>query len=132
MKTDPYFLKLSQPLVYFCVFPRIYLSCIENCSEHQNKTIFGATQVNLGENTKVNKQSLVIFWVNLRKYGAVLYSFSCTVVPHIRIVGISIFRGFYSKDTVQCIRSQYIKVWALHSYLRLWKNNRVSRGVILY
>ena len=63
--------------VYFYVFPRIYLSCTENCSEHQNKTIFGATQVNLGENTKVNKQSLVIFWLNWRKYGAVSYSFSC-------------------------------------------------------
>ena len=64
--------------VYFCVFLRICLSCTKNCSEHQNKTIFGATQVNSGENTKVNKQSLVKFWPNWRKYGVVSYSFSYT------------------------------------------------------
>ena len=33
----------------------------------------------MGKNTKVNKQSLVMFWLNWTKYGAVSYSFSCTL-----------------------------------------------------
>ena len=36
-----------------------------NCSEHQNKTIFGAKQVNSGKirkKTKVNKQLAAMFW----------------------------------------------------------------------
>ena len=33
----------------------------------------------MGKNTKVNKQSLAMFWLNWRKYGAVSYSFSCTL-----------------------------------------------------
>ena len=64
--------------VYFCVFPRIYLFCAENCSEHHNKTTFCSKQVNSGKNTKVNKQSLAMFWLNWRKYGFVSYSLSCT------------------------------------------------------
>ena len=63
--------------VYFCVFPQIYLSCTKNCFILMFRTIFGATQVNLWENTKVNKQSLVIFWLIWRKYGSVSHSLSC-------------------------------------------------------
>ena len=33
------------------------------------------------EKTKVNKQSLFIFWLDWRKYGAVSYSFSCKNDP---------------------------------------------------
>jgi hypothetical protein len=31
-----------------------------------------------GENTKVNKQSVAMFWLNWGKYGSVSYSISCT------------------------------------------------------
>ena len=42
-------------LVYFVFSP---LFCAKNCSEHENKIIFGEKQVNSGNNaiTKVNKQ----------------------------------------------------------------------------
>ena len=60
----------NQSFVYFCVFPRIYLFCAENCSEHQNKII----QVRMGKNTKVNKQLAGMFWLNWRKHGSVWYS----------------------------------------------------------
>ena len=56
--------------IYFCVFPRIYLSCTKNFFILMSRTIFGATQVNSGENTKVNKQSLVMFWLNWIESGA--------------------------------------------------------------
>ena len=38
------------------------------------KTILGSAQVNSGENTEINKQSHVKFWLNWMKYGAVSYS----------------------------------------------------------
>ena len=73
--------KLDVPLfVDFCVFPRSYLFCAENCFEDQNKTIFCSKQVRTGKNTQINKQPDVKFWLILRKYGSVLYSFSCTKV----------------------------------------------------
>ena len=46
----------------------IYLSWTWNCFEHQNRTILGSTQVNSGENPKINKQSHVKFWLNWIKY----------------------------------------------------------------
>ena len=70
----------KQLFVYFCVFPQIYLSCTENCFILMFRTIFGATQVNSGENTKVNKQSLAMFWLNWIKYGSVSHSLSCRKV----------------------------------------------------
>ena len=88
-EADPYFLQLSQNMATNClvtfifshVLTWIYLFCVKNCSVLMFRTIFGAKEVNSGknrENTKVNKQSHVIFWLNWRKYGAVSYSFSCT------------------------------------------------------
>ena len=41
------------------------------------KTILGSAQVNSVENTEINKQSHVKFWLNWIKYGAVSYSLSC-------------------------------------------------------
>ena len=32
--------------------------------EHQNRTILGSAQVNLGENTEINKKTNVEFWLN--------------------------------------------------------------------
>ena len=43
----------------FCFFPRIYMSWIWTCFEHQNRTILGSAHVKLGENTEINKQSHV-------------------------------------------------------------------------
>ena len=48
----------SNGLFTFLCFPIltwIYLFCTENCSEHQNKTIFSAKQVNSGKNGEKNK-----------------------------------------------------------------------------
>ena len=42
------------------------------------KIILGSAQVNSGENTEINKQSHVKFWLNWIEYGAVSYSLSCT------------------------------------------------------
>ena len=53
--------------VFFPILTSIYLFCAENCSEHQNKTIFGTNQINSGkngENTKLNKQLAAMFWRN--------------------------------------------------------------------
>ena len=63
----------------FMCFSQIYLSWTKNCFEHQNRTILGLAQVNSGEKTDINKQSLVKFWMNWIEYGAVSYSFHCTV-----------------------------------------------------
>ena len=73
--------KHDKPLiVYFCVFPHswIYLFCAKNCSEHQNKTIFSAKQVNSSKNGEKHKIYQTIschVWLDLRKY--VSYSLSC-------------------------------------------------------
>ena len=45
------------------------------------RTIFGSDQVNSGKNTEINEQSHVEFWFNRKKYGAVLYLFSCNYLP---------------------------------------------------
>ena len=44
------------------------------------KTISGSAQLNSGENTKINKQSHLKFWLNWIKYGAVSYSLSCIIM----------------------------------------------------
>ena len=66
------------------------------------KTILGSAQVNLGENTEINKQSHVKFWLNWIKYGAVSYSLSCTVVKQSqskfwrkKIIHIYIYEMYY-------------------------------------
>ena len=66
---------------WFLCFPRIYLNLPELnlrlfCSNV--KTILGSAQVNLGENTEINKQSHVKFWLHWMKYEAISYSLSCT------------------------------------------------------
>ena len=65
---SPYFLQLSQNMAYDCMFTYmffpvltwIYLFCAKKCSEHQNKTMFGAKQVNSGKNEEKHnsKQSI--------------------------------------------------------------------------
>ena len=60
---------------FICFEPKIVLNI-------KNKTIFGIKQLNSEieeqeENTKVNKQLVVMFWLHWRKYGSVSYSFSC-------------------------------------------------------
>jgi hypothetical protein len=69
-ETAPYFLQLSQNMTSDCLFTfvfflfltRIYLFCAENCSENQNKTIFGTKQVNSGKNG--GKQFVAMLWLN--------------------------------------------------------------------
>ena len=61
------------------IFSSIKPKHSNNCSVLMFRTIFRAKQVNSGkkgENPKVNKQSLVIFWFE-ENMGAVSYSFSC-------------------------------------------------------
>ena len=87
-ETAPYFLQLSQNMTSDCFFtfvfsPQIYLSCTKNCFILMFRTIFWATQVNSRENTWVNKQSLVMFRLNWRKYGSVSHSLSCSNVLHL-------------------------------------------------
>ena len=36
--------------------------------------------VKTGKSPQINKQSDVIFWIYLREFGSVLYTFSCIVV----------------------------------------------------
>ena len=40
--------------------------------------LFNSAQVNWWKNTEINKQSLVKFWLNQKKYGIVSYSLNCT------------------------------------------------------
>ena len=52
-KTGLHWIFKSDCLFNFVFFPVLtcsYLFCAENCSEHQNKTIFGAKQVKSGKN----------------------------------------------------------------------------------
>ena len=46
--------------VFVPVLTWIYLFGAENCSEHQNKTIFGSNQVNSGENGEKHKSKQTI------------------------------------------------------------------------
>ena len=68
-ETNPYFLQLSQNMTSDCLFTfvffsQIYLFCAIHYFILMFRTILGAKQVNSGKNTKVNKQSLVIFWLD--------------------------------------------------------------------
>jgi hypothetical protein len=64
-ETVPDFLQLSQNMtsdclftfVFFPILTRIYLFCAENCSERQNKTIFGTKQVNSRKNEEKHKSN---------------------------------------------------------------------------
>ena len=58
-ETAPDFLQLSQNMTSDCLFTCFVSKIV--LFEHVNKTIFGAKQANSGKNTKVNKQSLIIF-----------------------------------------------------------------------
>ena len=112
-------------------FSQIYLSCTQNCSEHQNKTIFCTKQVNSGKNTEVNKQLLVIFWLNWRKYGSVSYSLSCNTEEYGRKLK-NIFIDLILKTIVGLVltwRLKYIKIffWFLKARKKVgkysWHNN---------
>ena len=54
----PYFLQLSQNMatnclftfVFFPILTWVYMFCVENCSDHKNKTIFVTKQVNSVKN----------------------------------------------------------------------------------
>ena len=46
--------------LFFPVLTRIYMFCPQNCSEHQNKTIFGTKQVNSGKNGGEHKSKQTI------------------------------------------------------------------------
>ena len=80
-ETAPYFIQFSQNLTFvdFCVFPPSLpeLNLKLFCSE---VLILSWAQVNLGQNTDINKQSNAKFWLNWIKYGAVSYSLSCILV----------------------------------------------------
>ena len=71
-ETAPYFIQFSQNLTCdFCWFLCFPLNLPE-----LNLELFWASEQNnfrhgLGENTEINKQSHVKFWLNWKKYGAV-------------------------------------------------------------
>ena len=62
-------MNMRQPILT-CFEPKIVLIF---------RTILGSHQAKPGKNTEINKQSAVIFWLDKRMYGSVLYSFSCKV-----------------------------------------------------
>ena len=83
-ETASYFLQLSQNMTSNCLFtfvfspeftcfvPKIVLNIKTKQFSVQSKWI----PVRTGKNTKVNKQLVAMFWLDLRKYGSVSYSFT--------------------------------------------------------
>ena len=47
------------------------------------KTILGSAQVNSRQNTEINKQSHVKFWLNWMKYEHVSYSLGCSKIVYV-------------------------------------------------
>ena len=74
----PCFIQFSQILTCECLLISGFFPKFTLAEPLMFKIILGSAQVNSGENTEINKQSYVKFWLNWIKYGAVLYSLSCT------------------------------------------------------
>ena len=83
-ETGPYSIQFSQNLtcdrLLISVFPPKFTWAEPKIVLKQNRLILGSAQVNLVENTDINKQSHVKIWLNGMKYEAVSYSLSFTLV----------------------------------------------------
>ena len=79
MTSDSLFTFVFFPFLseFTCFVPKIVLNI---------KTIFCKKQVHsgkIGENTKVNKQLVAMFWLNWRNYGSVSYPLSCIIPTYV-------------------------------------------------
>ena len=82
-ETAPYFIQFSQNLTCDCLFISVFcpkFTWAEPKIGLNIRTEQFQAQVNLGQNTEINKKSHVKFWLNWIKYGAVSYSLSCTEI----------------------------------------------------
>ena len=61
--------------ITFCFFRLQMWNCF--CYKNQNKNNFRFRGSQLLKNTSIIKQTVVLLWKNWRKYGSVLYLFSC-------------------------------------------------------
>ena len=106
-------------------------------------TIFRAKQVNSWKNTKVNKQMLVIFWLNCRKYGAVSYSFCCTIATRMNSVHDWEFKTLlsdkkkkYAKSNksklVKCVNSIYCTTFFLNIFRFVYNIPKLQTIASLY
>jgi hypothetical protein len=82
-ETDPYFLQLSPNMATECFFTFVFFPVLAwiylFCAKKYFVDVQNNFQVRTGKNVKVNKQSLLIFWLNWRKYGAVNKFFCLSV-----------------------------------------------------
>ena len=84
------------------------------------KTILGPAQVNSGENTEINKQSHVKFWMNLIKYGTVSYSLSCIICD-------SVFMLTQDWTNYQQFRQQFIQnFWGFGTYEKMGQSTLLN------
>ena len=77
-ETAPCFLLLNQNLMTDCLLIYVFLPLLTYFYLLRTwnwvfifRTILGSQQVRMGKNTKINKQFVVIFQLNRRKYGSV-------------------------------------------------------------
>ena len=77
-ETAPCFLLLNQNLMTDCLLIYVFLPLLTYFYLLRTwnwvfifRTILGSQQVRMGKNTKINKQFVVIFRLNWRKYGSV-------------------------------------------------------------
>ena len=115
--------------VDFCVFTWIWLNLPDQnlklfCFDIQDN-FTRQIQSNLCKNTELNKQSCVEFRFNRKKYGAVLYSFSCItafqhsihqIIPYFTAIIVTFFRD-YDCVMVLIVNCRRVDQFNLYYYL---------------
>ena len=106
----------------FWVFTHSYLLRSRNCFVLTFRTISGLEQIRTAKNSKVNKQSVVIFWL---KYGSVSYSFSCmSIVLSTYLVFSILFYQIFKWDFKICCTKVYLLSGDRRSKGGNWREKR--------